>query len=194
MLEEEKQRECVPTSDGLWVWWQITGHSCCHRDRRGSWRWITHQRSSVNHQSPLTPRHRHPPPSSRNHLHRLAVLHIRRGCRKISRSRWVVLTNQPERTCTPPPPCSILFLYQPSFSFPLFPAVLLHNTSDSAPALFFLSPFALPRLLFPPFLIFLSSNVHSPSPPPVSVPPQRISLVGHLPARHLRASKSLLTF
>lgn len=46
----------------------------------------------------------------------------------------------------------------------------------------------------PFFLIFLSSNFHSSSPPPVPVPPLCISLGGHLPARHLRGSKSLLTF
>lgn len=55
---------------GLWAGWQITGHSCCHGDCRDWRRWITHQRSSVNHQSPLTfpPQTPPPPPSPRTHI------------------------------------------------------------------------------------------------------------------------------
>lgn len=52
---------------GLWAGWQITGHSCCYRDCRVWRRWITHQRSSVNHQSPLTSHHRHRHPLTGSH-------------------------------------------------------------------------------------------------------------------------------
>lgn len=74
MLQEEKQRECIcfiPSElrrGGLWAGWQITGHSCCHGDCRGWRRWITHQRSSVNHQSPLTFHHRHRSPTPRTRI------------------------------------------------------------------------------------------------------------------------------
>lgn len=88
MLDEEEQRECVSNSDGLWAWWRITGHSCCHRDCCSSWRWITHQRSSVNHQSPLTPRRRQCPPHHHHqtaaHLCRLTGLHAKRMLRNVS--------------------------------------------------------------------------------------------------------------
>lgn len=71
--------------------------------------------SITSDSSPQTPA---PPPLA--HLHRLAELHIRRGCRKTSCSRWVVLRNQPERTRRPPatlhPVPLPTFLFRPTLS------------------------------------------------------------------------------
>lgn len=89
-----------PSRGGLWAGWQITGHSCCHGDCRGWQRWITHQRSSVNHQSPLTSHYRHwcppTPPTPCTHTYTHTLTHISSGWAAKSHSGWVLLTNQPK--------------------------------------------------------------------------------------------------
>lgn len=123
--------------------------------------------SITSDSSPQTPAPPQPPPPTPPcvHLHRLTELHISRGCRKTSRSRWVMLTNQPQKTLPPAPPASppryILFLYQPSFSSPLFPSSFPFKSSrvsDSVPAFFF-SPFPILLLLPPPTHPFLDLPV-----------------------------------
>lgn len=201
-LQEEKQRECIcfiPSElrrGGLWAGWQITGHSCCHGDCRGWRRWITHQRSSVNHQSPLTFHHRHRSPTPRTRI--LTHTRIRRGYSTKSRRGWVLLTNQLELCENTAPSYSLLL----SVSRPLFLSFFSHSHIS-----LYLSFHWQPSFLSPScsFLTFFFSSLHLCvllvteliSSPLCFVPQRYISLLclaGHFATQHHRASKSLLTF
>lgn len=180
MLEEEKQRVCIQQ------WWPlslVTDYRSLMLPQR------LPQLVEMNHPSAffckpsITSESAPQTPAPPTHLHRLTELHIRRGRCTTSRSGWAVLTNQAEKA--PPPPAASC----PSNNLPFSS----HSFSFLSWQPYFLSPRPLSPFFFF-FLLFLSSDFHSPSPPPVPEPPPCISLVGHLPARRLRGSKSLLTF
>lgn len=155
---------------GLWAGWQITGHSCCHGDCCSWRRWITHQRSSVNHQSPLTShyRHRHPPlffTDTHTYTHTLeedAAQNL---------TGRDLLTSQ-LKLCENTAPSDILHLsvFQPS-SFSSRSSLITptyHSTCHFSASLLFchllLSPLS-PLLCFPFLFIPASSKSHSSSPP-----------------------------
>lgn len=201
-LQEEKQRECIcfiPSElrrGGLWAGWQITGHSCCHGDCRGWRRWITHQRSSVNHQSPLTFHHRHRSPTPRTRIltHTHALEEDTAQNLAGDEFCWRINSNSVR---TPPPliACS-------SLSRPLFLSFFSHSHIS-----LYLSFHWQPSFLSPScsFLTFFFSSLHLCvllvteliSSPLCFVPERYISLLclaGHFATQHHRASKSLLTF
>lgn len=177
MLEEEKQGVCIQQ---FWPLSLVTDYRSLMLPQK------LQQLVEMNHPSVFfckpsitsdsAPQTLTPPA----HLHRLAELHIRRGSRTTSRSGRAVQTNQAEKA---PPRLHPV---------PLTASLLFPLSLSCCASLIFCH-----LVLYRPFfflLLFLSVDFHSPSPPRVAAPPPCISLVGHLPARRLRGSKSLLTF
>lgn len=193
---------------GLWAGWQITGHSCCHGDCRSCRRWITHQRSSVNHQSPLTShyrhRHPHPPPLFFSQTHILTHAHIRRGCS--TKSHGTSSADESTQTLQERRPllylaplCLSAFLFPPAPLSSLTPTYhfTCHFTTSLLSCHLLLSPLpssALFSISLHPRVLQVAQFISTPL---CFVPQWHISLLclaGHLAAQHHRASKSLLTF
>lgn len=194
-----------PRRGGLWAGWQITGHSCCHRDCHGLLRWITHHRSSVNHQSPLTSHHRHqhplPPPQTCivTHTHTRTLEEDTAQNLTGDKFCWRINSN-----CENAASSYILLLsvYQPSSFLPLLshlsqPHTSLHLSVQCQPSFFVTCASPSPMLCFP-FLFSASSTSYAVHLHPIVLSPKwyisLLCLSGHLAAQHHRASKSLLTF
>lgn len=79
-MEESRGGVCACLIPGRWPPSRLTDYRSLILPRR----WITHQRSSVNHQSPLNSHYRqqHPPYNTHviTHTHAHRDAHIRRGC------------------------------------------------------------------------------------------------------------------
>lgn len=152
---------------GLWAGWQITGQSCCHGDWRVWRRWITHQCSSLNHQSPLTSHHRHWHPLTRTHTR--ARAHSRKGYRTKSHRGWVLLTNH-LKLWENAAPCYIplLSVCESSASLPLLSLPHVSSPVIAVSAVLFLTCFSL--TCFALFSIPLHLRVHlHPSVPGTTV-------------------------
>ena len=179
---------------GLWAGWQITGHSCCYRDCCCWRRWITHQHSSVSHQSPLTSHHRHRCPTPQTHL----LTHISSGCGTKSHSGWAPLTDQLKLRENATPSYILLLSISRTLSSFLFSLSPTYHLNCHFGGSLLLCRMLLPRLFshFPTSLLLPSDRgyLHPVVPCAIMVCISLPCLTGHHAAQHNRGGKSLLTF